>query len=358
MICRSLHRPSLTLILVLTGCFSLCADDSATRRSTPIIFSTPRTDTVSSNLNQIGTSGTKRSPLTDLESGLKKPFEIFDSARPSTDFSTPRRYTPPAPVLNNQKLKDLLDKKAEQMYLSPDDNPSGLADDDPLKSSEDALDPATRRPKTQLDRYYDRIDQMKLAPTNQPSHALGLFGEPSEPGDNPGDFRTKGLFANEIGVTTRPMGVISNSNFSGGLDSAERTKPRSFGELFGLGPVESPQTTTRVKDSRLDDFKRLLDGPGYGSRSGFNVAPPPSASPTFQTPKPVVGVPSPNVSAVPASGASRSFEETAGFSGIAGTPKGLPDYALGTPSLTPTPPVQQAPAMLPPPTFNVPRRRF
>ena len=53
-------------------------EEPARQRGAPIIFSEPKSDTVSTNLNQLDL---KASPFKDLESDLKKPFQIFDSGR-------------------------------------------------------------------------------------------------------------------------------------------------------------------------------------------------------------------------------------------------------------------------------------
>ena len=107
------------LALLAVGLSGLRADEAPKGRPTPtpIVFSAPRSDTVSSNLNQIGT---KSSPLTDLESGLTKPFQIFDAGRSSGDFQPANRFvpqTPSTPALSNRKLKEALDKRAEDNYL-------------------------------------------------------------------------------------------------------------------------------------------------------------------------------------------------------------------------------------------------
>ncbi|MFO1513634.1 MAG: hypothetical protein U1F83_12065 [Verrucomicrobiota bacterium] len=355
---RLQHYLVLAVVVSVASLTGARAEEPARSAATPIIFSAPRSDTVSSNLNQIGA---KSSPLLDLESGLTKPFEIFDtkSSRSLRPASKDMRYVPPAPVLSNKKLKDLLDKRAEEMYLTREDNETALTREDLLKSDEDPLDPSGKRLKTPLDRYYDRIDRMKLGPTNQTPQGLELFGNKTGP-DDKDELKSKpygGLFASELSPTARSLERMSNGSSGGGFLSSEKAKDRSFGDIFGLGPVESSKSVTGTRESRLDEFKRLLDGPGYGSRGDFNVTPPAAASSSLQAPKPVGGVPSPVFSATPPPLAGGGHANSPGFAGTVGTPVGVPDFAVGTPSLTPTAPVQK-PKPLPPPTFNVPRRRF
>jgi len=349
--------PVLAMIFLAVGWLDVQAVEPAPESPET---SPPQADTASTNLNQIGM---KRSPLSDLESRLKKPFESFDRGSSSEDLSpasTGRRYVPPAPVLSNKKLKDLLEKRAEAMYLLPDDKDSTFRRDALLPADEGALDPTGRLPKSELDRYYDRIDRQKLGTTNQSTRNLDLFGRKTDPEDKD-DVKTKpsgGLFGGEPAISARAFGQLTNSNSGGGFLSSEPSGPRSFGEIFGLGPAETSRPKDRARDTRLEEFKRMLDGPGFGSRNEFNVAPPPSASTPSQVSKPVLGVPGSSFSVAPQLGAGSALGDSSGFAGAIGTPVGVPDYAKGTPSLTPTPPLQKATPRPPPPTFNVPRRSF
>ena len=356
----------LAFALIATCLPGLAADESSPKRSTPVIFSAPRSDTVSSNLNRIGP---RSSPLTDLESGLKKPFEIFDSKSSQGEFRSPMNYTPqlpPAPVLNNKKLKDLLDKRAEDRYLLQEDGKTALDQDNPFNSGEDPFNTFGKRPKTSLDRYYDRVEQSRSALTNQTrtTPSLDLFGEKLEK-DEKDENKSRlagGLFGDELSPTARAFGQMSNSlSTTGGWLNPSKSKAGSFGDLFGLGPVEPTQTADKKqREKRLDEFKRLLDGPGYGARNDFNVNPPSSANTPYQyqPAKPTVGVPSPIFSSASPSAPGASLAGTPSFTGVPGTPNGVRDFAVGSPSLTPTPalpPVSTAPAV---PAFNVPRRRF
>lgn len=357
------HHLGLALILLATAPLGLRAEEKPRSRPTPIIFSAPQSDTVSSNLNQIST---KTSPLTDLESGLKKPFEVFESGRSSTTYRPASRdmpYVPPPPVLKNKKLKDLLEKEAEDAYLRTEEE-AALSRDESWKSEEDPLAPSGPRSKSPLDLYYDRIERNRSGQTNQGgSPALAWFGDkPELEAKDDGKPRAiGGLFDIEMSASARTMNQMTNRDSGDGRLTSERLKTRSFGEIFGLGPVEPATTTGRTKDSRLDDFKRLLDGPGYGSSTDFNVAPPPSSvvapSPATQ---PVLGVvPPPSYATSPTPGfGTPSVANASSLAGAVGTPLGLPEHSVGTPSLTPTPSVQPTTPKPPPPTFNIPRRRF
>lgn len=355
---RIRHYPGLALIVLAIGLSAAHADEPAPSRSTPAIFSSPSTRIVSSNLNQIGT---RSSPLTDLESGLKKPFELFNlGLSPADSRPTKLKYVPPAPVINNKKLKDLMEKRTEDMYLSTEGDRTAQPDD-AWFDADDAFSSASDRRKSSLDRYHDRLDRQRLATTNETSRPLALFGLESDPEakDDLKPRRPTGLFDNELSASARVLQQMSNSSSDGGRLSSENRKPRSFGDIFGLGSVETSQAATRTRETRMDEFKRLLDGPGYTARGELNTAPRPSVSAPYQPPKPVVSAPSQGWSISPKPAAGETFANTHGFAGALTQPVGVPDYAASSPSLTPAPTHQlNTSPKLPPPTFSIPRRRF
>lgn len=364
MMVRVQQQLGVAFALIATCLPGFAADEPAPKSSVPLIFSAPRSDAVSSNLNRLGT---KSAPLKDLESGLKKPFEIFDPKSVQRDLRGPINYTPQppaAPVLNNRKLKDLLDKRAEDHYLLREDDKTALERDDPFQSNEQPLGASGRRSKTSLDRYYDRVEQSGMTGTNQSktTPGLALFGEKSqqELNDQPESRMSRGFLTSELSPTSRTLGQMSNSlSSTDGWLSPSKSKPESFGELFGLGPVDPVQSRYKQqREKRQDEFKRLLDGPGYGARNDFNVNPPSSVSTAFQPAKPAVGVPSPIFPSGSSPMSGGSLAGAPGQIGVPGMPTGLRDSTVGTPSLTPTPTlptVNTAPAV---PAFKVPRRRF
>jgi hypothetical protein len=357
---RFAYYPGFALAWLMAAPLALAADEAPKGRPTPIIFSAPKSATLSSNLNQMGT---KSSSLRDLESGLTKPFEILESGRSSGGFQPPNRFAQPppsAPSVNNKKLKDVLDKRAEDSYLLSEESESDSAKDGLIGSDRDSIDSVTGRPKTSLDVYYDRIERWRGGATNQPSHSLDLFGQ-SDANEKEGGLKQKrpgGLFDYELSANARVLSQMTNNVSEGGRLSSEKLKPRGFGDPFELGAVETPQTSARTKETRLDEFKKLLDGPGYGARSGFNVTPPMSSGGAYPSPKPIVTAPSSSLS-VGSQPPGGSLSTPAGFSGSVGVPVGIPEYAASVPSLTTTPTIQVPPAQKSlTPKFEIPRRRF
>jgi len=339
----------------LTGPVAWAADDAPKGRPAPIVFSAPKSDAVSSNLNQMGN---KSSSLMDLESGLRKPFEIFDAGRSSGGYQPPNRFAPPvAPgTIPNRRLREAMDKRADESYLLSEDKESDRSRDELMGADREAIDPITGRPKTSLDRYYDRLDRGLAGATNKTSGSLDLFGEKigvDEKGDLARQSRLGGLFDYELSANARGSGQTNNSE---GRWYLEKPKPRSSGGMFELGAVEPAQPAVRNRETRMDEFKKLLDGPGYGARRGFNAPPPQSAlgSP-YQPPKSSLAAPGSSLSMSPQPSGS-AMATTPGFSGAVGVPMGAPTYP-GSSSLNapPVPPPAQKP---PTPSFKIPRPRL
>lgn len=334
------------------------AKEAARGKPTPIIFSAPKSDTVSSNLNQMGG---RTAPLTDLESSLQRPFKIFETERPANEYRPVNPFVAPAPALKNRRTKDLLERRAEDRYLLREDDETDPSKDDLPGFDDGPLSVSDKRAKTPLDRYYDNIDRLRLGRTNQPVRSLDLFAQKEQPAaqESPKERNLGGWFGRDLSTGGRTQDELGISAFSDNRPDSDRFKPRGFGSLFGAGPVPPGQATlTRTKDTRLEEFKRLIDGPGYGARGEFNALPPTvSAVGASQPSSPMGTVPAPIFSATPQP-VGGALADTPGTAGAIGVPTGVPDITATTPSLTPTLPLQQTAPKPPVPKFSIPRGRF
>jgi len=358
-----LHHQLILIACCAVGLTAGRAEEAKPQPATPIIFSAPKSDTVSSNLNQLRS---KSLPLTDLESGLNKPFDIFPG-HSSDNFRAPlRQFTPPAPVLNSKKLKSLMEQAAEKKYLLPGDKDDDLGED-PDKAAEDPFSPEGRKRESRLDRYYDRLDRTRNAATNQTQNA-DWFGDERDPEDkNNSSLKTpSGLFDSSLSASARSLGQASN-NIPDDLRATTtggRLGVRAFGDIFGLSSRPSVQTdlSSPDKPTRLDDFKRLIDAPSYTTRNDFNATPPSSVGSPYDLPTSATSVRAPGWATTTPTAPNSAFEQTPGLAGAPGKPAALPDFAIGVPSAVPS----LAPAFAPPPPrieppkpeFTIPRRRF
>ena len=346
---RNLRFGFVTL-LILSGVTWLSAQSSDRPRGNAIIFSGPKSDTVSSNLNDLRIPA---SPFRDMESSLKKPFELFEPGKPGPSSLPILKHTPaPQPQLKQKPMKDILNERAEAMFLEPGLH-EGETDDDLFKSTEESYDSYTRKPKNSLDRYYDRVDR---AMTNRTSAAEPFEGSP--------DLRDSSNPNSANPFAERPVQDAwrnpADNRFRSPSTSSDFRRNGLFGDRPDATVPNRPESYypsyREQKVDRLDAFKQLLEGSG-GSRAttpsrnrNYTTTPARSPSPTPAT----TGFNTrPAGSVAPAD----TFTKSAGLIGSPGKPQGLPDYAA--PSSGVHTEATKQPAKPPaPPTFNVPQRRF
>lgn len=338
------------------------AQDRSRDRGTPIIFSSPKTDTISTNLHEVSE---KKSPFKNLESEIRKPFEIFDSGPTQPRFKpSPQINNAPQPV-NRAGLKAILEKSAEEQFLNG--NQSDQEDlNDPFKSPDTTMDPLRKnRSKTPLDRYYDRLEKEQGVRTNK-SDTFDLFGNKKErTSDEKHALESNRHNAGrEQDIYSKTSGQASNNAATDNIFSRTGKMPEEgkFGATGG-GAVDRAMIR---RETRMENFKKLLDGPAYSQSQPQNNNYHPKAAnygsgesssqrPGYITPAPTWSSSKP-VTTTPINPGS-SFTKSSGIVGSAGRPVGLQDYASSDAARlsTPVAPVQQP--KMKPSTFNPPTRR-
>jgi hypothetical protein len=356
---------SLAAMFLAAGISMARSEEPARQRSTPIIFSEPQSDTVSSNLNQLTT---KTSPFKELESGLKKPFEVFGSFQPQGRLPPPTHKSAPpsAPPVSNRQLKELIDKRAELMLEMEGENAGGNLND-PFKSSEDAWGLSDRARRNPLDRYYDRMDRERAAMTNQTGYT-DLFGgkQDSESGERPYPLSGDKPFDGGINPLARQPGNLPVKAPQGGGLFSGTLKPRTFDDLLDPNSQGSSGRSFQARQTRIEEFKRLINGPAYSQPKDLRpsvLSPIGGTMPTTQvSPYSSTWGLSPTTTWPSSSRGTAgldpndSFARSAGLVGSPSRPQGLTDFAT-PPSLTPTP-APVTPTRHPQSTFGPPRRKF
>jgi hypothetical protein len=342
-------------VLLLGGAHFVHAQESSPRQTQPILFSEPKGDTVSSNLNLIAT---KKAPLRNLEDDLKKPFELFDAANSLSGAPVLPQRLPPPPTLNNRRVRELLQQREEEwLFETPQDRDEALMKDDWLKTSESDLTGEGSRKQTSLERYYDRLERARVASTNQVRNSDPFNLQKNRELGEALNLQTMG---DPMGVNNPVMEQLfkqvakpSNRNPFGNNDDE-----KTAGKLFGLGKVEASSTQVlqaqEAQKARREIFRALLE-PHTPTASGSSAALKPfgdTTTPVFTTPNALVATPTTSPS-----------DESAGFNfvGKPAGPQELPPAAPALPSLTPTPPTEQPlknEKPRPVSTFSLPRRSF
>ncbi len=352
---RFRNYDGLAALIFSGGLLVVTADEPPRLPGAPIIFSEPKSDIVSSNLNQLDS---KASPFKGLESDLKRPFQIFDAGRSDGSFRPLSGLTdPPAAPVNNRRIKELIDKRSEMLLLDPDGGEVGLDREDARKTPDDSLDAAGKKLKTPLDRYYNQLDRERLANTNQVQDT-DLFGKQndSDARDALGLSFTESPFDGDRRASAKSLGRMSNNAGNSGGFFSENLKPNGFYDLVDDAHLKgSTERSTTVKETRLKEFYSLIGEPATVPRNN-DYAPGLPVIGSAQRPATPSLSPAWSLPSAPAA-AHDSFNSRAGLVGAPPQLQSLPSFGTATPGLNSAP----APVAQPKPpvsSFSIPKRQF
>jgi len=348
------------------------AQQPPSKRGRPIRFSEPRSDVVSSNVNQLRTSQTS---LQELEQSFKKPFELLS---PSDDpvvrlTVPPLRHFPPSAARSRQ-MKELLEKRNEWVFLEPEDYYDlGLTAEEMLNVPEYGADGEVKKRKTPLERYYDNMDKARAAAqaaiTNrargEETPGTRLVDEETERLNEPRFTRQSDSLKRGSGEVERPFEPLSTVELPAFTQTgSEPSLARDFSELFGFGKSEAAQLETekaRNLEARSQEFKQLLEmrsastlNPGAGTLNSWISRPlgtPPAlaaggldalSGTSAGSSSPLANNPAPN----PGSLSPPALQPGAAAN------SGLPNWRATLPAPEPSR------KGLPAPAFQIPQRKF
>lgn len=365
----------LAALLVVVDLVAFCADEPARGRGATINFSAPKSDAGSTNLNELRTPV---SPFQSLEATLKSPFETPQKTPSGQSFRDNRKFLQQNQTVNRKPLKDQLNRRAEEMFLNPEQFEGDEGNDAFFQLSKDSLDPYQKKPKNSLERYNDRQERDRMVLTNQ-SASRNLFGEknpiPSDAGR--GDSRAVkplkvGGFADDD--RSDSLSAFPRATTNGSSLNPERSGLTRNSDGF-TRPIEDP-IARRSSDAgaRMEDFKRLLEGSRYtppatpvrssAAASGVNFSATTSGNSTASRAA-AISSPSTEWSSFKPAAKEDPRDEFATSAGLVGKlekPHSLPEFPVAAKTLSPVTtaalpeptPVKKVPHS----TFKVPQRRF
>ena len=360
-ILSNIKSATVVTLLVVAITSQTVAQDHSRDRGAPIIFTSPKTDTISTNLHEVNV---KQAPFNKLESEIRKPFELFDSTPSQPRFIPPRQINN-SPAVNKSNLKALMEKNADEDFLNG--KQIGQEDpNDPFKSPESTMDPLRHKPKTSLERYYDRLEREQGIRTNSNS-TTDLFGRKKERTTEEKNALESGQKENNSGreqdFYSRANGQMSNNAATD--NGFSRTGKKPDGErTLRVNTSDPIDRASLQRETRMDNFKKLLDGPvraqpqdsvGVQKAYSYGGAENTAQRPNYLTPTPTWSSVKPTTA--PLLNPGSSFSKSSGIVGGAARPIGLQDYAssAGASLSTPVAPVQQT--KMKTSTFNPPTRR-
>ncbi|MCW5556104.1 MAG: hypothetical protein KIS67_28605 [Verrucomicrobiae bacterium] len=363
---RRLQFALLPAALVLGMCLAAQGQQTLPQRSQKIIFSDPKGDPVSSNLNFIAT---QKLNLKSLEDEFKKPFSISGPGAAGSTAPLPLHL--PQPNLNRQQLRELFERERDWIFQSPEDYESDLTAEKIFKIPEYGEDGQVKQKEGAVERFYQRLDEER-AQVNRAREDAGnsvLFGNQEsfgfaasrdllelhrlKPGGNVANRSeanpvSGAAFISPDEIMRRLATGNNDSPLLGALTSADLSDLLSAGKLELL-----PQAA--AQQARMEEFRQLLE-PRAGSvlageATSELLSRSPSTSPSLDTSRSPSPLPEGAGFAAPGSLYPRAGVPERPQALITTTP-GRPGSATGESIADPVRTVT------PPPTFSLPKRAF
>lgn len=350
-----------TVFAVLAGC---CERAYSQTNEWPLTLDIPSLFSNAPN-SAIEKSMADENRKLDLSEALK--IRRPDGFRPSESFAppsmSPPRYT--QPMINRQKVMELMHRQKEWVFLEPNEAEFGLTAEDIFKLREHDPEKSEEMELSPLARFYHRLAERERGQTDTSS------SESENNPDREDEFGTQSYRFENLWSSSRGLG---DSQFHqpasvAAFDQIDRDfiYPLGGGGMRpGKTDLKAEEERLRLKEARAEQFKRMLDS-NFAITGSDSPSPLPGAGSWYNSSDPwqfpssrsAPGFGVPQVSS-PAS-ASSAFSPMPSASGL---PTGLPgvqDPSLpaGYPSLSPAPPpVEDRRFDMPQPVFSMPKRKM
>jgi hypothetical protein len=345
-----------TVTLALTG-LVVCSTHAAGRqRGRSIEFSVPRSDEVTTNLHQLTS---KKDGLKQLEEDLYKPLQSFSPKSSLEGVVAPPVRPPSSSVIESKRVKELLERRKNWVFMTPEDLLSGPTVDEILKTPQFETDGQEKKDLPTFERYYQRLTAKRPA-ANNPSQARDdeLFGatKKSNPQDNlalPED--------SDLPSELRESADALNRLFEpGSSDSpfARATKHSSLSDTFGLGANTPSKEQLQEHKKYMDEYRSVVD-PSWRPPA---VATPGNPLAIVAGAVPPAGMPPAGLPNAPSPAPLRGLDAQSDIVNPVLGPLGLPDLnALAVGQTRPTPAFPKVESTRVAPvtqTFTAPKRSF
>ncbi len=151
--------------------------ESPPKRGQAILFSDPKSGVMASNAMQ---SATEKPALKNLPGDSKKSFEAFNSEDSLSGALMPMAQPAPPPMISSKRVKALIEKRKDWVFLSPEEIVGVQSAEDALQASEYDADGKEKGKAKPVQRYRERLDKSRAAMTNQ-VQSDGIFSMDSLP---------------------------------------------------------------------------------------------------------------------------------------------------------------------------------
>jgi hypothetical protein len=343
------------LLAVAASSLLLCsAQGGGKERGRSIDFSEPKSDEITTNLHQLTS---KKDSLKQLEEDLYQPLQAFTPKSSLEGVVAPLPRPPAVSAIQNKRVKELLERRKNWVFMTPEDLLSGPTVEEILKSPQYEKNGQEKKELPPLERYYQRLSAKRTGRIN-PSQSTSddLFGTPKA--SNSRDQIDSGDDANlpsglrESALALKQLAAPDTSG-----DPFALSAPRnSFSDTFGLDGNALPKEEVLAHKKYMDEYRSLVD-PGWQRPDAANpVNPLPNLANTARP----TGNPAAGLGGLPSPAAHKGLEAQLDITHPLLGPPGLPDVnaqALGQPRSAPDLPTVESPKMVAP-TFTAPKRTF
>jgi hypothetical protein len=326
-------------------------------RGRPIEFSAPKSDEVTTNLHQLTS---KKDGLKQLEEDLYKPLESF-APKSSLDGVAARPVRPPArSVIENKRVKDLLERRKNWIFMNPDELLNAPSLEEMLKTPRFSGDGEEKKDLPPIQSFYHRLANKhsgKEMPI--PGRDEELFGSSAKTRDKEE--------ASARDDSSLPRGVKESADTLSKLfrpkddeDSFSQSASRgTLEDTFGLALKEPTVLEVKEHAKFLTNY-RLEADPTW--KPAAPAAPESALANMLDLTAPSANKPSVTLPTVASAPGHNVLDTQADVLNPRLGPLGLPDVnaqALGQPRSSDVfPKIETTRVMPPAPTFEIPKRSF
>jgi len=243
--------------VAVSGLLPCGAQTGGRPRSRPIEYSDPRSDEVTTNLDQLTI---KKDGVKELEEDLYQPLRSFAPQSSLDGVAAPLPPSPAPPVIQSKRAKELLERRKNWIFMRPEDLVAEPTLEEILKTPEYGKDGRELKPTPALERYYERIATKRPA-ASRPDQLKDddLFGPLRKP--SPGDetaARGDSDLPNGLKESTQALKNLFGLDAGGDLSARGGTRG-SFSDPFGLGDNTLSKEQVLEHNKLMDQYNSVLD---------------------------------------------------------------------------------------------------
>jgi hypothetical protein len=347
---------------VLSSVLVCSAQTGGKGRGWPIEFSGPKNGEATNDLNQL--TG-RKDGMKELEEDLFRPQQSFSP--PSSLDGIIARPTRPqaAPLIQNKRVKELLERRKDWVFMNPEDLMATSAAEEILKSPQYGPDGQEKKEMPMFERFYRSLVTKQSGANNLMGSKNGdLFGQPTR--SNSRDELDTEEESNLPGGLKESAEALKKQFEPGGSDNPflRGATRGNLLDTFGLGVKPISKEAMQERQKYMDEYHTVVDPswhpPAVGTPGNPLAVVAGGVAPAW---KPTTGLPTTiTPSTAPSPALRTGFDSQLDVVNPMLGPAGLPDVnvqALGQTRPTLALPKIESSRVAPvAPTFKAPSRSF